>query len=77
MRLLPLQATRHILPNEILRFLGTCHSVVLERQLRQFFFQSFCVLEARRKLSFKTLACKRQNNTIIFLFEILFYYIIL
>ena len=39
------------------------------------FFQSFCVLEARKTLSFKTLACKRQNNTLIFLFEILFYHI--
>ena len=38
------------------------------------FFQSFCVLEARKTLSFKTLACKRQNNSLISLFEILFYY---
>ena len=34
------------------------------------------MLEARKMLSFKTLACKPQNNKLIFLFEILFYYTI-
>ena len=44
-------------------FLGT-GSVVLERQLQQYFFFQ----------NFKTLACKRQNIRINFQFEILFYY---